>query len=150
VREGFLQRTLTFIILFVFAAALATAISAGLAYRGVRTALESEFESRLEHLAAAAQLTAGDVREIRLLGEDANAYLDVQTQLNTLRAATSVENVSLIDSAAVARFDAESRLREGVRSPLDSLAHPALARALAGRASVSPPYERDGVVLRAA
>ena len=136
--------------LFVLAAALATAISAGLAYRGVRTALESEFESRLEHLAAAAQITANDVHEIRLLGDDANAYLDVQTQLNTLRAATSVENVSLIDSTTVARFDAESRLHEGVRSALDSLAHSALARALAGRPAVSPPYDRDGVTLRAA
>ena len=54
----------------------AVATSAGVAYRGVRTALESEFEARLEHLAGAAQITGADVREIRLLGEEANAALN--------------------------------------------------------------------------
>jgi signal transduction histidine kinase len=136
-------------VLFVFAAAAAIAISAALAYRGVRIALESDLAGQLVHLAGVPQVTAGDVREIRLLGDEANAYLDVQTQLSTLRAATAVKNVSLTDSAGVVLFDAESRTREGETSPLDSVAPRTFAAARGGATGVSPPYTRDGVTLRA-
>ena len=78
---------------------IATAISSWLGYRGVQAALQSDFERRLERMAAAQQITAEEIRDIQRLHEDSNRYGDVEAQLNTLRAASGVERASLIDSA---------------------------------------------------
>jgi len=129
---------------------LATAVSAWLAWRGVRAALESDFERRLLHMAAAQQVSRADIAEIARLREESNAYLAVQAQLNTLRSATDAADVSLVDSAGVTLFDAASRAREGEPSPLAHLGGGALARALGGHATVSAPYRLDGRLARAA
>ncbi len=128
---------------------LATGTLSWLTYRGVRAALESEFERRLAHMAAAQQIRAGDVGDIEARGEESDGYLDVQAQLNTLRFATGVADVSLIDSTRVTRFDARDNLIEGSPSPLDSVAGAALARALAGAGAVSRPFARAGRLYRA-
>src|SRR5262249_51708626 len=91
---------------------------------------------------------AADIGDIERRGEESDGYLDVQAQLNTLRFATGVANVSLIDSTRTTRFDARDNLLEGERSPLDSLAGPALGRALAGRSEVSPAFARGGRLYR--
>jgi len=127
----------------------ATGTLSWLTYRGVRAALESEFERRLAHMAAAQQIRAGDVGDIEARGEESDGYLDVQAQLNTLRFATGVADVSLIDSTRVTRFDARDNLLEGELSPLDSVAVPALARALGGAVAVSGPFARAGRLYRA-
>ena len=128
---------------------LATAISTRLGYRGARDALQSEFEHRLEHMAAAQEITAAHVADIQRLHEDANGYLDVQTHLNTLLFATGVENVSLIDTARVTLFDARAHASEFEISALDTLARPWLVRALGGQSAVSAPFERGGRVFQA-
>jgi len=144
-----LQRTPVFILLFAVVMMLATAISTWLGYRGAQTALQSEFERRLEHMAAAQEITPAHVADIQRLREDANSYLDVQAHLNTLLFATGVENVSLIDTARVTLFDARFHAREFEVSALDTLAGPWLARALAGQGAVSAPFRRGGRVFRA-
>lgn len=137
-------------LLFAAVVVLATAVSAWFAWRGVRAALESDFERRLLHMAAAQQVSRADIAEIARLREESNAYLAVQAQLNTLRSATDAADVSLLDSAGVTLFDAASRAREGEPSPLAHLRGEALAKALAGHAAVSPPYRLDGRLARAA
>jgi signal transduction histidine kinase len=144
-----LQRTPAFILLFAVAMVLATAISTWLGYRGVRTALQSEFEHRLEHMAAAQEVTPAHIADIQRLREDANSYLDVQAHLNTLLFATGVEDVVLIDTARVTLFDSRFHAREFELSALDTLAGPGLTRALAGQAGVSAPFQRGGRVFRA-
>ena len=79
----------------------ATGTLSWLTYRGVRAALESEFERRLAHMAAAQQIRAGDVGDIEARGEESDGYLDVQAQLNTLRFATGVADVSLMRGSTV-------------------------------------------------
>ncbi|HEY6867164.1 MAG TPA: ATP-binding protein [Candidatus Eisenbacteria bacterium] len=128
---------------------VATAVSSWLGYRGVKAALGSEFERRLEHMATAQQISPDEVDDIRLLREDSNAYGAVDAQLTTFRAATGVEDVSLIDSARVTLFDAGHQAREFEPTPLDSVAGPALARALRGQAAVSAPFRRGDRILRA-
>jgi signal transduction histidine kinase len=144
-----LQRAPLLILLFAVGMVLATAVSTRLGYRGAQVALQSEFERRLEHMAAAQEITAAHIEDIQRLHEDANGYLDVQAHLNTLLFATGVENVSLIDTARVTLFDARSHASEFETSMLDSVAAPWLTRALAGQAAVSAPFERGGRVFRA-
>ena len=130
---------------------IATGVSSWLAWRGVRTALRSEFESRIERVAATAarEIGASEVAEARLR-EEGSGYLSIQVQLVTLRTATGVENASLIDTTRVTLVDArESEFGEGLVSPLDTLAHAALAQALAGRSAVSPPFRHDGRLVQA-
>ena len=128
---------------------IATAISSWLGYRGVQAALQSDFERRLERMAAAQQITAEEIRDIQRLHEDSNRYGDVEAQLNTLRAASGVERASLIDSAGVTLFELPASGREFEPSPLDTVAAGALAQALAGKITVSGPFERGGRVFRA-
>lgn len=144
-----MQRTPLLILLFAGVMMLATAVSSWLVIRGAQEALQSEFERRLEHMAAAQEITPAHVADIQRLHEDANGYLDVQAHLNTLLFATGVENVLLIDSARVTLFDARVHAREFEPSALDTLAGPWLASALAGRSTVSDPFALGGRVFRA-
>ena len=144
-----MQRTPLFILLFAIVMMLATAISTRLGYRGAQAALQSEFERRLQHMAAAQEITAAHVADIQRLHEDANGYLDVQAHLNTLLFATGVENVSLIDTARVTLFDARAHASEFEPSVLDTLAGAWLTRALGGQGTVSAPFERGGRVFQA-
>src|SRR5205085_7517995 len=96
-------------LLFATVVVLATAVTAWLAWRGVRAALESDFERRLLHMASAQQVSRADIVEIARLREESNAYLAVQAQLNTLRSATGAADVSLVDGDGVTLFDAAIR-----------------------------------------
>jgi signal transduction histidine kinase len=145
------QRTLVFITLFALAVVVATALSTWVTWHGVAGALESEFEQRLGRIAATAAREIGpeELAEVRLR-EEGGAYLALQVQLVTLRASTGVSGVSLVDSAGVTVVDArEPEFAEGLPSALDTLAGPALRRALRGEAGVSAPYRRQGELLRA-
>ena len=138
--------------LFAVLAVLVTAVSAWVAYGRVRSALESEFERRLARVAAtaASQIEPELIHEVRARGEESAGYLSVQVQLVTLRSATGVDDASLIDSTRATLVDARSSEGvEGLASSLDSLAGPALARALGGIPAVSEPFRRGGRALRA-
>ena len=145
------QRTLVFITLFALVVVLATAVSTWVTWHRVSAALESEFEQRVGRIAATAAREVGpaELAEARLR-EEGSAYLSLQVQLVTLRASTGVADASIVDTAGVTVVDArESEFAEGLTSALDTLAGPALRRALRGRPAVSPPYTRVGGLLRA-
>jgi signal transduction histidine kinase len=145
------QRTIVFITLFALAVVLATAVSTWVTWHGVAGALESEFEQRIGRIAATAAREIGpaDLAEARLR-DDGGAYLALQVQLMTLCASTGVAGASLVDSAGMTVVDArESEFAEGLPSILDTLAGPALRRALRGEAVVSAPYRHQGTLLRA-
>ena len=146
-----MQRTIVFITLFALAVVLATAVSTWVTWHGVAGALESEFEQRIGRIAATAAREIGpaDLAEARLR-DDGGAYLALQVQLMTLCASTGVAGASLVDSAGMTVVDArESEFAEGLPSILDTLAGPALRRALRGEAVVSAPYRHQGTLLRA-
>ena len=146
-----MQRTLVFITLFALAVVMATAVSVWVTWHRVAGALESEFEQRIGRIAATAahEIGPAELAEARLR-EEGSAYLSLQVQLVTLRASTGVADASLVDSAGVTVVDArESEFAEGLPSALDTLAGPALRRALRGATAVSPPYRYRGELLRA-
>ena len=146
-----MHRTLVFITLFALVVVLATVVSTWVTWHRVAGALESEYEQRLGRIAATAAREIGpaDLSEARLR-EEGGAYLALQVQLVTLRASTGVADASLVDSAGVPVVEArESEFAEGLPSVLDTLAGPALRRALRGEAVVSVPYRHQGALLRA-
>ena len=146
-----MPRRLVFVALFVAAVLLATAVSSWVAWRGVARALETEFEQRIGRIAATAahEVGSADLADARLRREG-GGYLALEVQLVTLRTSTGVANAVLLDSAAVVVVDARDAERaEGRVGVLDTLAGPALRRALGGAPAVSPPYERPGGPLRA-
>ncbi len=112
-------------------------------------ALQSEFERRLERLAAAQQIAPREIAELERQHDDANAYLAISAQLQTLRFATGVENASLIDTTGYTLVDLRSQAPEYQPTALDSVARAARLRATRGRPAVSDAYERDGRTLRA-
>ena len=131
---------------------LVTVASSWLAYSRIRTSLDSEFQDRLLRIAstAASQLAPEQVNEAREGGEESAGYLAVQVQLATLRAATGVDDASLIDTARVTLVEARgTEEAEGLPTSLDSLASTPLRAALAGEAAVSGPFRHRGRVLRA-
>jgi len=135
------------------AAALATAGACWTAYLRVHDALISEFEHRIVQIAttAAAQVAPETVAEARTGGDESGGYLAIQVQLLTLRNAAGLDNVSLIDGSRATLVDVRApEVTERLPSALDSLARPALARALAGTAAVSAEYLTGGHRLRAA
>ena len=135
------------------AAALATAGACWTAYLRVHDALVSEFEHRIVQIAttAAAQVAPETVAEARTGGDESGGYLAIQVQLLTLRNAAGLDNVSLIDGSRATLVDVRApEVTERLPSALDSLARPALARALAGTAAVSAEYLTGGHRLRAA
>jgi hypothetical protein len=135
------------------AAALATAGACWTAYLRVHDTLVSEFEHRIVQIAttAAAQVAPETVAEARTGGDETGGYLAIQVQLLTLRNAAGLDNVSLVDGSRATLVDVRAPdVTERLPSALDSLARPALARALAGAAAVSAEYLAGGHRLRAA
>ena len=134
--------------LFVAAiAALAVASLSWLSYRSVRTGYQTEFARRLEGMAAtgASQVRAADVDDATRLGQEGVGYLTLQVLIQQLCATPGTANASLLDVRRIALYDCRGDEWQGQRSMLDSLAHPALARALAGETAVSPPFAFNGL-----
>jgi signal transduction histidine kinase len=134
--------------LFVAAiAALAVASLSWLSYRSVRTGYQTEFARRLEGMAAtgASQVRADDVDDATRLGQEGVGYLTLQVLIQQLCATPGTANASLLDVRRIALYDCRGDEWQGQRSMLDSLAHPALARALAGETAVSPPFAFNGL-----
>ncbi|OGF11188.1 MAG: hypothetical protein A2W00_10040 [Candidatus Eisenbacteria bacterium RBG_16_71_46] len=140
-REGTLQRTASSTIVLAALAVLASALLSLLAYRSVRSALEAEFTQRLLNVSAAiaSQLSAADIADVRLLGEEAPGYVSLQVLLEELRATTRVTSASVLDSARVALYDTRGSEFQREVSSFDTLAHAALSRALGGEEAVSAP-----------
>jgi signal transduction histidine kinase len=127
-------------------AVLAPSVLSWVAYRGVRSALESEFERRLENVAAAtaAQISADDIADAGRLGEESAGWGNLQVQLEELRATTSLTNASLFDSARSVVYDCRGpeHLHEITR--LDTLAGLSVREALTGHPVVSPMFTLIG------
>jgi signal transduction histidine kinase len=121
------------------------------AYRGVANALESEFERRLLNVAAAtaAQISAEDVGDAQLLGEDGPGYGTLQVQLEELRATTDLASASLFDSSRAVIYDTRGIERQREITPLDTLAGGAVRAALQGHPVVSHRFESEGQLRRA-
>ena len=128
-----------------------TGLLAWIAYSGVRGALETEFGRRLETQArtAASQVSPADLRDAQLLGEDGNGYLALQVLLEEMRSSTGLVSAAALDSAGAALYDTRGAERHGETSPLDTLAHQALAEALAGTVRITPAYRVAGHEVRA-
>jgi signal transduction histidine kinase len=139
----------------VLLAALALLASAGLSwfsYRSVSGAMGRDFERRIESLAvtAAAQVSPADVADAGRFGEEGSGYIALQALLEALRSSTAgLANASVLDSARTTLYDGRGPDLERGPSALDTLARAALDSAYAGRPSISPPFARDGEVLRA-
>jgi signal transduction histidine kinase len=132
---------------------LITAAAALFADHGVRGALEREFEHRLERIAtrAASQIPPAELLDPRVHDSESASYAALQTLIGPLPATADLVDASIMDSSRVTLIDALGREEfEGLPTALDSLARPALDRALAGHAAVSAPYARERGVLRAA
>jgi signal transduction histidine kinase len=138
-------------VLFALLAVLAPAVLSWVAYRGVRTALTAQFERRLENVAAttATQISADDIAEARLLGEDGAGYGNLQVQLEALRVTTSLANAALFDSTRTLVYDCRGPEYFGDITRLDTLAHADVIAALSGQPRVSPPFHVDGQSYRA-
>ena len=128
-----------------------TGLLAWVAYTGVRNALDVEFGRRLETLAgtAASQVSTTDLRDAQLLGEDGSGYLAIEVMLEELRSSTGLVSAAALDSTGTAIYDTRGLEYHHEPSPLDSLAHGALATALAGRTALTPIYRAAGIALRA-
>jgi len=128
-------------------AALAVASLSWLSYRSVRTGYQTEFARRLEGMAAtgASQVRAADVDDATRLGQEGVGYLTLQVLIQQLCATPGTANASLLDVRRYALYDCRGDEWQGQRSMLDSLAHPALAQALAGETAVSPPFVFSGL-----
>jgi signal transduction histidine kinase len=130
-----------------------TAVAAVLAYRGVRGALEREFEQRIERIAlrAASQISPADVADPRARSSSSGAYTALKTLIGPLPAVADLDDASILDARRVTLVVALAREEEeGQPSPLDSLARATLDAGFAGHSAVSPPYEREHDVRRAA
>jgi signal transduction histidine kinase len=141
--------------LTVLLAALALLATAGLAwfsYRAVSGAMGRDFERRIESLAltAAAQVSPADVADAAHFGEEGSGYIALQALLEALRTTSGLVNASLLDSARTTLYDGRGADQERSRSPLGEIAPAALDSAYAGYPAVSPPFARQGTLLRAA
>ena len=132
-------------------AVLAPAVLSWVAYRGVRTALTSQFERRLESVAAATanQISADDIDDARRLGEEGTGYGNLQVQLEALRATASLANAALFDSARALAYDCRGPEYFHDVTRLDTLAHADVTAALAGQSLVTRAFTLDGATYRA-
>ena len=146
-----MPRTLSLTAWFVGVALLSTATLSCLTYRSVRSAMETEFERRLEGLAAtgASQVSPADVADARLLGEEGSGYIAIQVLLEQLRTASGAAHAALLDSARRVIYDTRGPERADLRTTLDSVASAALDQAYAGRPAVSGVYGVGRAALRA-
>ena len=129
----------------------ATVTLSWVSYLGMRRALEDEFARRLQGIAAtgASQVSARDLADARLLGEEGAGYLPLQLLLEQLRATPGTVHASIVDSTGAVIYDTRGVELQGGESPLDTLAHEALGRALGGETVVSAPFSAEGQALRA-
>ena len=134
-----MPRALALTLWFVGLALLATVALSWLTYRRVRSAMESEFDHRLQGVVAtgASQVSAKDLADARLLGEEGSGYIAIQVQLEQLRAASGTVRAALLDSARTVVYDTNGPAGPDRTSRLDTLAHAALDRAYRGRPAVS-------------
>jgi len=130
---------------------LATLTLTWFSYRGVRAALEAEFERRLSNVAAAtaSQISPQDIADARLLGEEGTGYANLEVQLTALRATTGLANASLFDSSRAVLFDCRGPEYQHEPTRLDRLTPGDVAESLAGRAVVTRPYTLAGESFRA-
>jgi signal transduction histidine kinase len=147
------HRTRTYTLAFAIAAALVTAVSAVLAYRGLSGAFEGEFRARVARVAgiAASQVAPSAVAELRRLGAESGGFLEVQAQLDMLCSVTGFENFELVDTTGTVLYDVR-RAEEGIgdRSSWNTLAPASLARAQHGQPASAPPVLVDSLEVRAA
>ena len=117
-----------------------------MAWRGVAGALENEFERRLLNVAAAtaSQISAEDVADAGLLGEDGTGYGTLQVQLEELRATTGLANASLFDSARAVVYDTRGTEHQREITRLDTLAGDDVRIALGGLPVVSRRFDLAG------
>ena len=129
---------------------LVTGLLGWVAYHGVRNALADEFARRLEALArtAASQVSAADIRDTQLFGEDGTGYLAIQVLLEEMRSATGLASAAALDSAGLTLYDTRGAEHQREPSPLARLAPDAIARALAGSVVVTDVYDLAGRELR--
>jgi len=129
---------------------LVTVLLGWVAYHGVRNALADEFARRLEALArtAASQVSAADIRDTQLLGEEGTGYLALQVLLEELRSSTGLASAAALDSAGQTLYDTRGAERQHEPNPLARLAPYVLTSAQAGRASVSYVYDLAGQPFR--
>jgi signal transduction histidine kinase len=123
-------------------AVLAVASLSWLSYRSVRAGYQTEFARRLEGMAAtgASQVRAADVGDAARVGQEGVGYLAIQVLVQQLCATPGTANASLLDARGIVVYDCRGDEFQGQRSALDTLAHGALAAALAGHPAVSPPF----------
>lgn len=114
-------------------------------------ALEGEFARRLEGLAAtgAAQVSAADLRDARILGEEGTGFIALQLLLEQLRSTPGTLHTSVVDSTGTVVYETRGAEYTSGPSPLDSLAREPLRRALEGRRAVSGPYRLGRELVRA-
>jgi signal transduction histidine kinase len=121
-------------------------------YVTVRSALSTEFDRRLENVASAiaSQVSPDDIADAALFGEDGAGYANLFVLLEELRATTRVAHASVLDPDRLSLYD--DRGAEFLREPsrLDTVASAAVARALAGQATVSGTFVVDGAQRHAA
>ncbi len=146
-----MSRAVSGTLVLALVALLAPAALSWVAYRGVRDALQGEFEQRLVGLASAtaSQITAEDVADVHLFGDEGAGYGQLQVQLEELKATNALANASVFDTARTRLYDCSGPGLTGESTPLDSLARSAVDAALAGRPAVSGLYAGPGGALRA-
>ncbi len=130
---------------------LATCALSWFSYRGVRSALEAEFERRLANVAGAtaSQISAEDIADARLLGEEGTGYANLQVQLEALRTTTGLANASLFDSLKLVVYDCRGPEYQHEVTRLDSLSAAAVDRALGGRPAVTARFALGRGMFRA-
>jgi signal transduction histidine kinase len=134
-------------LLFAALAVLATAALSWVTYRGVGGALEKDFDRRLESVAStiASQVSAEDVADVELNGEDGRGYAALQVLLEELRATSRLANASVLDTTRSVLYDCARAELMRAHTPLDSVARAEIGRALRGASAVSGNYlRRDG------
>lgn len=138
--------------MFASLAVLTAAALSVFSYLTVRSALSNEFDRRLENVASAiaSQVSPDDVADAALLGEDGTGYANLLVLVEELRATTRVAHASVLDRDRLSLYD--DRGPEFLREPsrLDTLAHGAIERALAGHAVTAGPFREDGEIRDAA
>ena len=147
-----MHRTQTVILAFALAAALATTLSATLAYQGLSAAFEQEFEVRMAKVTdiAAAEVSPEDAANVRRLGPEGGGFYALQAQLDMLCSVAGFSNFALVDTLRETLYDVRLAERGLLKhSRYDSLAHAELGRALAG-AKVSAAFRNQGADVRAA
>jgi signal transduction histidine kinase len=136
----------------VAALAVASVIALSLlSWRSVGNGYRTEFSNRLAGIAAtgASQVRPDDIADARLYGEAGGGYLAIQILVQGLCATPGTANAVLIDSTGMVLYDCRGVEWQGQRSVLDTLAHDAHARALAGVTAVSGRYRLQGAVRQA-